>query len=136
MKKLSLFILIIIIFSCKKDSIDPEAAIQKIVGKWRHESYLEIVNGKKVWKKDNSASRIYLIFKTDGSPISILGTPLCCGPTFYNLNGNFITLKSGNSFSCPNVKCSGCLIWTIIQSENELILSYCDRNSVSKYIRE
>jgi hypothetical protein len=141
MKKL-LFILIIpfVLVACKKDDPDPEQGIISLVGSWKHTAYGNVVNGETVWVPIEIEPR-QISFRFDGLILDSMGLPACCAPKAYYVNGELFEVKPKAKVpineQCAFVNCISCDTWSIEQTGNELILSYCAPvTTKSKYVRQ
>ena len=128
--KTSLFLLMLtaVLFSCKKDEIIPDRAIENIVGKWRLRAYEQEVNGVKSWANVPDSASYTLGFRFDGVILDHSGLPACCVPDRYYVNETlFKVVPKAKLDVNPVCAFSLCMAnpapWNIIKNGNELIIN-------------
>lgn len=126
----SLFLLMLtaVLFSCKKDEIIPDPAIENIVGKWRLKAYEQEVNGVKSWSNVPDSASYTLGFRFDGVILDHSGLPACCVPDRYYVNEMlFKVVPKAKLDVNPVCAFSLCMAnpdpWNIVQNGNELIIN-------------
>ncbi len=133
-------LLLIFLFSCKKDEQDasPQNLVSSLDGKWLMTETEVTVNGKKVWQAVNTLTPVYLIFRSDGVILDGDGKANCCGPNELNINGRSFKIQPQSAVSynsnCAAVNCIACPVLDIEQSGNQMIITYCIGGRV-KYIK-
>jgi hypothetical protein len=125
---LFLLMLTAVLFSCKKDKIIPDAAIESIVGKWRLKAYEQDVNGVKSWVNVPDSASYTLGFRFDGVILDHSGLPACCVPDRYYVNeALFKVVPQAKLDVNPICAYSLCMAnsapWNIVQNGDELIIN-------------
>jgi hypothetical protein len=119
-------LLVLFFFGCKKD--DPYAAIEPLVGKWEWVATQEA--DQEDWTMVGvDTNRVILSFRSDGLILDSSGTPPCCAPSAYILNGKPFNIEpkfpvEANRM-CELVNCISCEFWDIKQSGDEIVVSFC-----------
>lgn len=133
---------LILLLSCKKDSIDGASSymdFQTIQGAWH---LIEIertsLDNKNVWESVSSAQSDTLTFRGDGVILYTDGTPACCSPKSLIINGQLLDIKPQAALPanplCALVNCVYCPTWEISLSDDQLIVSSCNSQK-RKYVR-
>jgi hypothetical protein len=133
---------LVLLLSCKKDSIDGATSFADfltIQGSWH---LIEIertsLDNKNVWESVSATKADTLIFRTDGVILNTDGTPACCAPKSLIINNQLMDIKPQQALPanplCAAVNCVNCPTWELSLSDDQLIVSSCN-NLRRKYVR-
>ena len=138
LRQVSILLFLLIILSCKEDSLNANADFVSIAGTWGLKEVEKGSFGQKYWTASVGQTDHKIIFRQDGAVLDADSLGMCCAPTSLLINGKLLDIKPVTPVKinplCSLVNCVTCPQWELEWKKNEIIILYCN-GSREKYVR-
>ena len=139
LRQVYILIFLLIVLSCKQDSLDAQPNFDSISGIWVLKEVETGSYGQKYWTAFAGQTSRKFIFRGDGAVLGADSLLICCAPTSLLVNKQLLEIKPATAPPvnplCALVNCAPCPQWDIEWKRNELIILYCNGER-EKYVRQ